>query len=135
MPCGFMRFHNTTIFCLWNLVRCIQLRYRFHGARMNLLFARHGRCHRPFQISPRILIVFLVFFVICIEKSRFLSVVEHCRVWASRFSILVSIGSERLSQLCSIVQAIRDLVSQSFELLSVFSWTTFIPWEVFLSIE
>ena len=26
LPCGFVRFHHTTISCLWNLVRCIQLR-------------------------------------------------------------------------------------------------------------
>ena len=45
------------------------------------------------------------------QQSRFLSVVERCRVLACRVSILVFLDSERLSQFWSILQAIHDLVS------------------------
>ena len=76
-------------FVFGNLVRRIQLRHQFPGARMNLLFARHGRVHKSFQFSPRVFVG-----IPCILRdpdqwSGFLSVVEHWRVLASRFATLV----------------------------------------------
>ena len=68
LQCGFLcasTIHAYFVFgTLW-----IQLRYQFPGAWMNLLFARHGRVHRPFQFHPRILLGFPVFFVIRIFKA------------------------------------------------------------------
>ena len=56
-------------------------------------------------------------------------VFEHCRVLASRFSVLVFLDSERLYQFGSILLAIHDLVWLSFELLSVSHRTTNIFWK------
>ena len=63
---------------------------------MNVLFARHGRVHKSFQFSPRILKGFLVFLVIRINKvdsSQLSSIVEFGLLV---FSILVLLASERL---------------------------------------
>ena len=113
MPCGFVEFHFTTIDGFWNLLRCNHLRSQFSVAPVNLLLARHGCVHGTFQFSPRILKG-----ILCIHRhpdqlSRFLSVVDHCRVLASRFSILVFLDSGRLSQFWSIRQATHDLWSRS----------------------
>ena len=89
LPCGFVGFHFSTTDGLWNLVSCSHLRSQFPVACVNLLFARLGCVQRPFQFSSRIYQGFFVFMVILDQRSRFLSVIEHCRVLASRFSILV----------------------------------------------
>ena len=89
LPCGFVGFHFSTTDGLWNLVSCSHLRSQFPVACVNLLFARLGCVQRPFQFSSRIYQGFFVFMVILDQWSRFLSVIEHCRVLASRFSILV----------------------------------------------
>ena len=61
LPLGFSNFATTFVMPLGDL------------------FARHGWCHRSFQLSPRIFENFFAFFVIRIDKvnsSRFPSVVE-----------------------------------------------------------
>ena len=108
LPCGFMRFHHTTIHFL-GILGC-NFRIRNHLSW----------CH------------FEIFYTA--SRSRFFSVVERCRVLASRFSILVVLDSGRPYQCSSIVLAIRDLFSQSFELLSISPRTTKISWDVFLLI-
>ena len=81
-------------------MRSFQLRSQVPGARMDLLFARHGRCSGSMKI----------------DSSQSSSIVEF---GASRFSILVFLDSERLCQFCSMLQAIHDVVWKSFELLSI----------------
>ena len=61
---------------------------------------------------------FFVFFIIRINKSRCLSIVEHYQVLALRSPILVFL-SERLSQFWSLLQATHYLVWWSLEHLSV----------------
>ena len=69
------------------------------------------------------------------QWSTFLSVVEHCRVLASRFSILVFLDSERLSQFWSILQAYMIWSRSRLNFCQSLSRTTFFPRKLFLSIE
>ena len=98
-------FDVETIDGFRNLVRCSHLRSQFPVVSVCFLFARHGCVLRSFQCSSRIFEGFSVFMVILDQQSRFLSVVELCRVLASRFSILAFLDSERLSQFGSTDQA------------------------------
>ena len=69
LPCGIMRFHYSAIIRFGNVLGCnFMLCNHFRGASLSFPFARHGRCHRSLQFS--------------------LSISEHCRVSASRFSCL-----------------------------------------------
>ena len=68
MPCGFVEVHHTTTDGFWNLVRCSHFRSQFPVASVNLLFARHGCVHGPFQFSPRIFESDFVILAIRINK-------------------------------------------------------------------
>ena len=79
LPCGFMRFHHTTMNRFWsllggNLRLCKHLRDAIRWS-----FTRHGWCHKSFQFSSRIFDGFFVFFVIRIDivnRSQSPSIVE-----------------------------------------------------------
>ena len=81
LPGGFMRPSCTSVFSLRNLVGCAEPRYSFLQARQacGLLFTRHCRFHRHFQLSPRIfdgLFEFFVFRIIEVDASHSSSIVD-----------------------------------------------------------
>ena len=68
-PCGFRRFHFSTIHCFEILPRCnFRLRNHFRDAILRS-FTRHGCCHRYVQFSLRVLEDFCVFFIIWIDEA------------------------------------------------------------------
>ena len=69
LPCGFMRFHFTTIHCFGILLGSnFRLRSHFRDAIWRSS-TRHGWCHKYFQFSPRVFFVnFFVFFVTWIDE-------------------------------------------------------------------
>ena len=81
LPRGFMSFHNASILCFWNCVGCIVLRFSFlkAGGTFSQLVPQHCRVHVPFQISPRVLHNFFVFFVFrinWIDATQSSSIIE-----------------------------------------------------------
>ena len=67
LPCGFIRFHCTTIHCFGTLLGSnFLLRSHFRDAW--LPFARHGWSHRPCQFSPHVFENFFALFVIRIDR-------------------------------------------------------------------
>ena len=81
LPCGFMRFHYTSVLCLWNLVVYTKSCFSFRKARMTwiFLFARHGSFHLDFQLFPAFVDGFWIFFVFqiyLINSSQFARILK-----------------------------------------------------------
>ena len=133
LPCGFVRFHCTTIFRFGNRLGCSVLRCsHLRGACLSFLFAMHCRCHRSFQFSPPIVsfFVILVLRINQVNSSQSSSFIEFGilfflffeRFWAA-LPILVHTYSHTWSGLVVVWTSVS------------LPPTTHIRWEVFLSIE
>ena len=68
LPCGFMRFHCTTINRVGNLLECnFLLCSHLRGASPSFPLARHGCCNRSFQFSHRVFESFFEMLVVRID--------------------------------------------------------------------
>ena len=120
---GFMRFHYATITLFSEPFEMLWGSPQFPvvvSAKCISFLQGMAGFHWYFQLF------FLAFLVISLYSSSLGSVIHS--------SILVFLDSGLLFQFWTIPQATHDLVSLSFELLSVSPRTTFFPWVVFLLI-